>query len=300
MPRADGSLTVGQALALGAAQGPTELLPISSSAHTTLIAELAGWPYRQLDARSRKSFELALHGGAGLALLIAVPARRGLFAGASGRRRLLAIGLALAPPAIAGATLRTRIERHLGGRRAVAASLLAGALAMALADARADDGRHCAEAGAVDGVVLGLAQALALVPGVSRSGAALTAARARGFGRSGAQSLSLSLAVPLLIGAGVADGAGLAGARGAPHRGARAGRGADGAVRAAGGGVRAAGGGVRAAGGAAAFLSTLLSARLLLRAGGRRGQRLLPYAAYRALLAGVLLTRRPGASAGTG
>ena len=58
------------AVALGLLQGPTELLPVSSSAHTTLIPWLAGWPYAELDAELRKSFEVALHAGAGLALAI--------------------------------------------------------------------------------------------------------------------------------------------------------------------------------------------------------------------------------------
>jgi undecaprenyl-diphosphatase len=272
MPPADGSLTLGQALALGVAQGPTELLPISSSAHTSLLADLAGWRYQELDARSRKSFELALHGGAGLALLLAAPPRLPRSEGALRGRRMLALALALGPPALAGAALRSRIERHLGSRRVQAACLLAGALAMALADARSGEGRRCSDVRAIDGLALGLAQALALAPGVSRSGAALTAARARGFGRSDAQSLSLALAMPLLVGASLADAAGLAGA----------GRGADSGAAPA-----------RVAGGAAAFVSTLLSARVLLSASWRE-RPLLPYAAYRALLAAALLMTRPG------
>ena len=57
-------------LALGLAQGPTELLPISSSAHTILIPCLAGWPYGELDPELRKSFEVALHAGTAAALLV--------------------------------------------------------------------------------------------------------------------------------------------------------------------------------------------------------------------------------------
>jgi len=58
------------AIALGLLQGPSELLPISSSAHTSVIPWLAGWPYGELDGELRKSFEVALHAGAGLALAI--------------------------------------------------------------------------------------------------------------------------------------------------------------------------------------------------------------------------------------
>ena len=71
MRPSDGSLPLRHAVALGLAQGPTELLPVSSSGHTTLLPWLAGWPYVGLDGDVRKSFEVALHAGAGLALAIA-------------------------------------------------------------------------------------------------------------------------------------------------------------------------------------------------------------------------------------
>src|SRR5271170_1419725 len=63
-------LSLRHALALGLAHGPTELLPISSSAHTILIPFLAGWPYGELDPELRKSFEVALHAGTAAALLV--------------------------------------------------------------------------------------------------------------------------------------------------------------------------------------------------------------------------------------
>ena len=63
-------LSLRHALALGLAHGPTELLPISSSAHTILIPFLAGWPYAELDPELRKSFEVALHAGTAAALLV--------------------------------------------------------------------------------------------------------------------------------------------------------------------------------------------------------------------------------------
>src|SRR5262249_61419129 len=63
------ALRLGHAVALGLAQGPAELLPISSSAHTNLIPMLAGWAY-PADAELRKSFEVALHAGAGLGLAL--------------------------------------------------------------------------------------------------------------------------------------------------------------------------------------------------------------------------------------
>ncbi len=66
----DGRISLGQAAALGVLQGPTELLPVSSSAHTTLVPWLAGWSYPELDPELRKSFEVALHAGAAAALAL--------------------------------------------------------------------------------------------------------------------------------------------------------------------------------------------------------------------------------------
>jgi undecaprenyl-diphosphatase len=259
MQRAERSLPLSHALALGLLQGPAELLPISSSAHTALLARALRWPYGELDGSRRKSFELALHGGAGLALALAMRRQLREQAGRLDLRRAGALALALAPPALAGRALRGPIERRLGGPRSIAAGLLAGAAAMALADARPRGGeRRCEEVGPLDGAALGAAQALALIPGVSRSGATLTAARARGFGRAGAQSLSFTIALPLLIGGAGAD-----------------------ALEARDAGAR----GTELAGAAAAFCSTLISARVL---SPSRERALLPFAIYRVLLAAAL------------
>ncbi|HYM55459.1 MAG TPA: undecaprenyl-diphosphate phosphatase [Solirubrobacteraceae bacterium] len=274
MRRAERALSLRRAVALGLLQGPAELLPISSSGHTTLIPWLAGWSYAELDGELRKSFEVALHAGAGLALAIDMRAELLRQARSLDGRRTAVLALALAPPAIAGYALREPIERRLGGPRSIAAGLIAGAVAMALADARADgpgDGaRECEDARALDGLALGLAQATALIPGVSRNGAALTAARARGFGRGAAETLSWNAALPVILGASVLKATRLA-RRGAPPGAAAP----------------------LAAGGGTAFLSTLVSARIL-RHGGREdrgGRALLPYSIYRCLLAALVIRR---------
>ena len=278
MRPAEDALPLRHAVALGLLQGPTELLPISSSAHTALVPWLAGWPYGELDARARKSFEVALHAGAGLALALEMRGELRRDAKALDRPRLAALALALAPAALAGATLRGTIERRLGGPRSIAAGLFTGALAMALADAAAPaQERPCSDVGPLDGLALGVAQALALMPGVSRRGATLAAARARGFGRRAAHSLSWSAAMPVILGAGALDLAGPLRPRGAEV-------GAD-ALRIP-----------SAAGGVAAFASTLASARALRRSGyGERA--LLPYSLYRCLLALLVLGRLRSARA---
>jgi undecaprenyl-diphosphatase len=289
MPPAENPVALSQALVLGLVQGPTELLPISSSAHTALISRLAGWDRGSPEPQARKSFELAVHGGAGLALALAARAELLAEARSLRPRSLLALALTVLPPALAGRALRPRIAAAPSGPRSIALSLIAGAVAMALADAGAQpDGRRCADASPVDGLAIGVAQALALTPGVSRSGAALTAARARGFGRASAQSLSRAAALPLLLGASAADVLGLAGGAGRPGApAAHTGTPADGEYPSA--GVRGpSAGAARAIGAAAAFASTWISVRLLLR-GAWRERSLLPYAAYRVALAAAIL-----------
>ena len=69
-------LPLGEAVALGAVQGPTELLPVSSSGHLVLVPALMRWQYRELDPELRKAFEVALHAGGALALLIGLRRRR--------------------------------------------------------------------------------------------------------------------------------------------------------------------------------------------------------------------------------
>jgi undecaprenyl-diphosphatase len=270
MRRGKRALSLRHAVALGLAQGPTELLPVSSSAHTALLPWLAGWPYAELDARLRKSFEVALHAGAGLAL--AIDMREEILGEARrlDRRRASVIIYSVTPPAIAGYALRSLVERRLGGPRSIAAGLIGGAVAMTLADSRpARAARSLEDVGPRDGLALGLAQAAALMPGVSRNGATLTAARARGFSRRDAQALSWHAALPVILGAGALEGARLA-RPGVPER-AR---------------------GALAFGAGAAFLSTLASARVLRRARcWRDGRALLVCSLYRVALALVVIRR---------
>ncbi|HEY4895830.1 MAG TPA: undecaprenyl-diphosphate phosphatase [Solirubrobacteraceae bacterium] len=270
MRSAERALPLRHALALGLLQGPTELLPVSSSGHTTLLPLLAGWPYGELDGAQRKSFEVALHAGAGVALAIHMRGelRRQIVDMDGPRSGFLA--LSLLPPTVVGLIFGEAIERRLGGPRSIAAGLIGGGLAMAIADLVGPrSGRGREEAGPLDGLALGLAQAAALIPGVSRSGATLAAARARGFGRGAARSLSWEAALPVIVGASALQGARLA------HRGITQ-------------GTRAA----LAVGAISAFVSTLGSARVL---GPRRPSErsLLPFALYRCLLAAASLVRAP-------
>jgi len=254
------------ALALGALHGPAELMPVSSSAHTTLVPWLLGWSYPDLDPELRKAFEVALHAGTAAALLVGLRDEVADAARGFDRRRLTLVVGSFVPPAIVGYTLERPIERRLGTPPTIAAGLAVGAAAMWIADALSPQRRGRTEAGVVDALALGLAQACALVPGVSRNGATLTAARARGFRRADANALSRHVALPVIVGATLLKGVRLA-KRGLP------------------GGVA----GSFAAGIGAAFGSTLLSVRLIRAV--ERDRSLAPYAAYRLGLAAVVWAR---------
>jgi undecaprenyl-diphosphatase len=254
-----------RAIVLGAVQGPTELLPVSSSAHLTLIPWFAGWDEADGDPELRKSFEVALHAGAAAALLIG---QRRVIAEelrSFDSRRALVLALSSLPAALAGLALERPIERRLGGPLSTAAGLLAGAAAMVVADRRPQR-RDRGEATAADGLALGLAQAAALVPGMSRNGATLTAARWRGFTRQHANMLSRTVALPVIVAAAARKGGRLR-RRGIPP-GERAGL---------------------IAGTATSFVSTLGSQALIRLV--ERDSALWPYAAYRAGLAGLVLSR---------
>jgi undecaprenyl-diphosphatase len=259
----DGRLPTGRAVALGLVQGPAELLPVSSSAHIVLVPWLAGWDWDGIDPELRKSFEVALHAGAAAALLIG---QRRAIAEELRRldgRKVVFLGLSFVPAAVVGYALERPIERHLGGPRATAHGLLAGAAAMLLADRRPQR-RGRGDATAADGLALGVAQAAALAPGVSRNGVTLAAARWRGFSRDQANLLSRTIALPIIVGASALKGTRLA-RRGTSPELRRS----------------------LAVGVAASFASTLASQRLIRLV--ERDRALWPYAAYRAALAAAVL-----------
>src|SRR3954466_1191726 len=123
-------LALHPALALGALPGPAELLPVSSSAHTTLVPWLLDWPYEDLDPELRKAFEVALHAGTAAALLIGLRDEVGTAVrGFDSRRAVLVLG-SFVPPAIVGYTLERPIERRLGTPATIAGGLAARAAAV--------------------------------------------------------------------------------------------------------------------------------------------------------------------------
>jgi undecaprenyl-diphosphatase len=230
-----------------------------------LIPALLGWGYVDLDDELRKSFEVALHTGTAAALLIALRHEVLEVLRELDGRRLLRHALTFLPPGAAAFLFERPIEERLGSPRGVAAAQLGAGAALGLADLRPAERSH-EDAGVCDALAIGMAQACALAPGVSRNGATLTAARLLRFERRAASVLSRHAALPVIAGATALKGVRLARRGLAPD-------------------LR----GTFAAGAAAALASTLASRRLIGVMDRARSYR--PFAAYRIALGTAALCR---------
>jgi len=198
-----------RAALLGAVQGFTEFLPVSSSAHLYAVPTLLGWPYAGL------AFDVALHWGTLLALLIAFgrdwwSLGRDLAAGDPPARAAafdLAAKLVVGsvPAAIAGFLLSDLAETRLRSLPLQAAMLFVFGAALWAVDRFAPRGSAAARPGWGTCLTMGFAQALALVPGVSRSGVTMTAGRLTGLDRVSAARFSFLLATPITFGAGLLE-----------------------------------------------------------------------------------------------
>ena len=208
-----------QAALVGLLQGLTEFIPISSSAHLELAPWIAGWESDGLIGSL--AFDVFLHLGTLVALLIYfardwVRYARAWFASVRERRigddpdRRIAWLLlaATVPAAIIGFALEGFIEDTFHGdsdaaRLAIAGFLVLGAAALWLADRYGRRERTLDELTTSTALTVGLSQALALLPGISRSGATITAGLALGMTRESAARLSFLLATPITLGAGL-------------------------------------------------------------------------------------------------
>jgi undecaprenyl-diphosphatase len=212
-----GKLSDWQALVLGIVQGATELLPISSSGHLILVPWAAGWHYLEENSDFNKTFDVALHLGTLVAVVLyfwrdVVRLVRAWF-GSVRRRRISTadervawfVVVATVPAAIAGAAGETYIEDHLGQPWQIAIFLAVFAVILWLAD-RVAARRRIEDIGWKGAVGVGLAQCLALMPGVSRSGVTITAARLLRLDRDSAARLSFLLLIPIVFGAAVLKG----------------------------------------------------------------------------------------------
>lgn len=197
-----------QAIFLGIVQGLTEPLPISSSAHLLLTPFLFGWREHSL------AFDVALHGGTAFAIIVyfwkdwLALARAFLaslverdFTSDYYRRLSLYIAVASVPGAVAGFFLESTFEEALRVPWLVALLLMGMGAVLFVADRVSTRQRTITELTITDAVLIGLAQALALVPGVSRSGITITAALLRQVNRADAARFSFLLSGPIVTGA---------------------------------------------------------------------------------------------------
>ncbi|HZB02100.1 MAG TPA: undecaprenyl-diphosphatase UppP [Actinomycetota bacterium] len=211
-----------QAIVLGLVQGATEFAPVSSSGHLILVPWILGWVLIG-DADVRKSFDVALHVGTLIGALVyfrhdvaryaaawfrSIGARR---IASSDERIAWALALGTIPGAVVGATFEDVIQERLGAPWLIAVMLVVFGLLLVLVDRRARSGRAYDSIRPRDGLLLGTAQALALQPGVSRSGVTITAARAMGLDRESAARFSFLLSLPIIAGAGLYKAIDLAG-----------------------------------------------------------------------------------------
>jgi undecaprenyl-diphosphatase len=201
-----------QALVLGVVQGVTEFLPISSSGHLILVPVLLGWPDQGL------AFDAAVHLGTGFALLcyFGPELRRlavGVLAGVPEDRRLAAaVVIGTVPAAAAGLLLERAIETHLRSALVVAGSTIGWGLVLFWADREARRARvtELRAVGLARAFGIGCAQALALVPGTSRSGVTVSAALFARLDRPTAARFAFLLGLPLTAGVGLVKSAALA------------------------------------------------------------------------------------------
>lgn len=197
-----------QAVILGVLQGATEFLPISSSAHLVLAPWLLGWDSPGL------LFDTMVHWGTLAAVLLYFwrDILRLIVAGlrALGQRSLadpdarIAWGIVLGtlPAVTLGLLFEDLFEALFLNPRAVSAFLLITALLLFLAERVGQRRRALPELSLVDAILIGLGQAIAIAPGVSRSGATIAAGLARGLRREAAARFSFLLSVPAIVGAG--------------------------------------------------------------------------------------------------
>lgn len=210
-------MTVLQAIVLGITQGLTEFAPVSSSGHLILVPWLFGWKVLE-DPALNKTFDVALHLGtlvgavayfrADLARYVAAFLRslRARRIDGTDARIAWALAVGTIPGAVAGATLEGWIQERLGAPLLIAAMLVVFGVVLVVVDRRAPVRRGVESVSVRDGAILGVAQAIALQPGVSRSGITIAAARLLGLDREGAARASFLLSLPIIAGAGLYKG----------------------------------------------------------------------------------------------
>lgn len=203
-----------QSLVLGILQGLTEFLPMSSSGHLVILPSLLGWPQPSLQAA------VVVHMGTLLSIIWTfrqdllgmaqemwrtIPHRRWYSYRA---REGYFICLATIPAAAAGYFLRPLLASAISSPATAAYGLLLTAFLLGGSEIYArlrERSRYIEEISWIDGLLMGLGQALALLPGVSRSGSTMAVGRARGLDRPGVARFSFLMSIPVMLGAGMLE-----------------------------------------------------------------------------------------------
>lgn len=201
-----------QAVVMGIVQGLTEFLPISSSGHLIVVPAVLGWTDPFIDSLT---FSVMLHMGTLVALLLyfwrdwirLVPAglaalRHRSLGGDPDRRLAWLLAVTTIPAMVVGVLLSDFIEQHVREPGVVAVLLVVGAAILWLADRWGGLARRIDDLSFGGAFGIGIAQAVALFPGVSRSGISIAAARVLGLDRPAAARFSFLMAMPIIAGAG--------------------------------------------------------------------------------------------------
>lgn len=195
-------MSLWEATVLGTVQGLTEFLPVSSSAHLVLLPWALGWRDPGL------TFNVVVHLGTLLSLLLYFRAdltglaRRAVAGAPDGVRLLTALALGTVPGAAAGYFAKGFFEALFARPDWVGVFLLGTALILGVAERAGRRSRSLETLGAYEAVWIGLAQAVAIAPGISRSGSTIAVGLLLGFTREAAARFSFLLAIPIILGAG--------------------------------------------------------------------------------------------------
>jgi undecaprenyl-diphosphatase len=217
-PQEDPTASILQAIVLGIVQGLTEFAPVSSSGHLILVPWLFHWPILTNETLN-KTFDVALHMGTFLGAVVYFWRDIGKYLAAwfrsvrargirtTDERLAWAIVIGTIPGALVGALFESVIEKRLGEPWLIAVMLAVFGVLLYVVDRRSRQTRNLQDVRLGDAVLVGMAQALALQPGVSRSGVTITACRGVGLDRESAARFSFLLALPVIGGAGLYKGA---------------------------------------------------------------------------------------------
>lgn len=197
-----------QIIVLSLLQGFTEFLPISSSAHLILPSQVLGWPDQGL------AFDVATHIGTLAAVVLyfrrdVLHITQGWLATGFSKqmddnaRLAWAIVIATIPAGLAGLFLGDYIEENLRSSAVIAYSTIGFGLLLLASDRMASEHKNIIQITLLSAFIIGLFQALALIPGTSRSGITITAALFLGFHREAAARFSFLISIPLILAAGL-------------------------------------------------------------------------------------------------